>query len=74
MTKRRRCYKTGFEDGFELCKKEIMDVIEQAVQDYNKDITLYPKNSKFLELELDAIVELRDKIEIDISFVTRKLK
>jgi dihydroneopterin aldolase len=65
----KEAYNIGYKQGFEDCKKVLESsttaVIEKMIEECNSDIEHYPRNTKFVELQLDAITELRQRLIYD---------
>lgn len=70
--KKRTTIKEAFDNGTTngrlLAKKEIIDMIDNMLKEYKNQIDRYPRNSKFIELQYDALEELKEKLIYDRSF------
>lgn len=77
VRKKRRTYTFGYEEGYnigyDICKCYLinytLDIIDKMIEEYNDDIQHYPRNTKFVELQMDAITEMRDRYIYDDSVI-----
>lgn len=70
--KKRTTIKEAFEEGYIKGKKETesltYDIIESMLDEFNKTIEKYPRNTKFVEIEIGAIEEFREKFKYVIKY------
>jgi hypothetical protein len=66
VRKKRTTIKEAYDNGYKDCRNNLigctMDVIDKLIEEYNTDIQRYPRNTKFVELQLDSMTELRERL------------
>ena len=64
--KKRTTNKDAFDQGFIFgyieYEKMVMDTISTMLEEYDNVMSQYPRNTKFVEIEVEAIKELREKL------------
>jgi hypothetical protein len=62
-------YNEGYTSGLRECREVLisftMDLIDKMIEEYNTDIQRYPRNTRFVELQLDAITDFRERLKYD---------
>jgi hypothetical protein len=65
--KKRTTIKEAFDEGYNVGKKEVenivFELIESTLEDFDKVIEMYPRNTKFVEIEIETIEEFREKLK-----------
>jgi len=65
--KKRTTIKVAFDEGYNTCKSQLitytLDTMNKMIEEFNDDIQHYPRNTKFVELQLDALIELRERLK-----------
>lgn len=77
VKKKRKSYKTGYEDGHKKGKaeviKQVLEIVDVLIDEYQEDIIQYPRNSKFVEISLDAMIELKERLSKGKLYIEREL-
>jgi hypothetical protein len=66
VRKKRTTIKEAYDNGYNDCLGKLilctMDTIDKMIEEYNIDMQHYPRNTKFVELQLDSVTELRERL------------
>jgi len=68
MTERKKrttikeAHDVGFKDGRESMGNDFFEVIDLTIEDYERNMFENPRNTKFIEIEMDAIKDLKEKL------------
>lgn len=66
VRKKRTTIKEAYENGYNDCMNLLicftMDVVDDMIEEYNMDMQHFPRNTKFVELQVDSIDELRRRL------------
>jgi hypothetical protein len=57
----KEAYEVGYIKGMEDLENKILQIIECVLDDYKNTMSQYPRNTKFVEIEVEAIEDLREK-------------
>jgi hypothetical protein len=66
VRKKRTTIKEAYENGYNDCKNLLicytLDIVDNMIEEYNIDMQRFPRNTKFVELQVDSIDELRRRL------------
>jgi hypothetical protein len=64
--KKRTTIKEAFDNGYKMgeaaADKKFVDLIDMVLEDYEQEMFDHPRNTKFTEIEMDAIKDLRERL------------
>jgi hypothetical protein len=59
-------FENGYRAGYNVSKSDsilcVLEIIDKMIEEYNDDIQRYPRNTKFVELQLDSIAEFKRRL------------
>lgn len=61
-TTNKEAFEQGKEEGKQDFEKLVFETMNDLLDEYYETMSQYPRNTKFVEIEVDAIKELREKI------------
>lgn len=50
-------------DGRKEMKNDILDILDSFIDEQRKCMDAYPKNTKFIELQIDILEEFKEKLK-----------
>jgi hypothetical protein len=62
----KEAFENGYRAGYNVCKSDsishVLEVVDKMIEEYNDDIQHYPRNTKFVELQLDSMIEFKRRL------------
>ena len=58
----KEAYENGFKAGEKYNNDNILEFLEVMLEDYQRNMFENPRNTKFIEIEMDAVRDVKEKL------------
>jgi hypothetical protein len=72
MITKKQAILNGIEQGKDEMKIEICEMLDDFIKEHSILMDVYPRQTKFIELKIDALEEFKDKIKDGKSYISKQ--